>query len=148
MGIESLVKYEPSFLIYFSFDARDLLTKCEDRPDVENAKSELAVDHNVFFDKEEGRLQCNGMLDVTWTLRFEEGEEDIEFVTKCGMLGAASCECAEEDEEALKGVLAPNLVVYLWGKIRDQIERASLATPLDRMILPAINPIALLNDED
>lgn len=150
MEIESIVRYEPSYLLHFSFDIRELVEKCEDRPEVENAESDLNIGKGISFETEDGRLRCNAKLDVVWTLKFksEDEDEDAEFVAKCSILGAASCESSSEDEETLKGILAPNLVVFLWGKIRDLIETASMATPLDRMILPAINPVALLNRDD
>lgn len=148
MEIESIVKYEPSYLLHFSFDIRDLVEKCEDRPEVEDAESDLNIGKGISFETEDGRLRCNGKLDVMWTLKFKGEDGDAEFVAECSMLGAASCESSGEDEETLKGILAPNLIVFLWGKIRDLIETASMATPLDRMILPAINPVALLNRDD
>lgn len=148
MGIESFVKYEPAYLIYFSFDIRDLVMKCEERPDLENAKSELAVSHNISFEQEGERLRCGGTLDVTWTVIFEEDDGNAEFIAECGMVGAASCAYIEGDEETLRGILAPNLIVFLWGKIRDLIEDASMVSPLDRIILPAIDPVALLNQDN
>lgn len=148
MKIESIIRYEPSFLVHFSFDTRDLIENCEERPKIEDAESDLTIDKGIFFETEEGRLRCNGEVDVTWILNFKGEDEDARFTAECIMIGAASCELSGEDEEALKGMLAPNLVVFLWGKIRDLIETASMATPLDRMILPAIDPIALLNKDD
>ncbi|WP_165253635.1 hypothetical protein [Adlercreutzia sp. ZJ304] len=148
MDIESFLKYDASHLIHFSFDIRDLIENCDDKPAIEGAESKLDINRGLAFNRDGDRLLCNGSIEVTWVVVFQGERGPAEFKAKCGMIGGASCEYDEAHEDVLKGILAPNLIVFIWGKIRDLIEMASLMSPLGKMTLPAINPAALLDDSE
>lgn len=146
MSIESFIKYDDSYLIRYAFDISDLVEKCDDKPSLEGAKSNLDIKRGMTFDHVADRLTCSCKLDVEWRVVFQGERGPAELRAECGMVGGSSCAYDLDSEDILQGILAPNTIVFLWGKIRDMIEMSSLMSPLGKMTLPAIDPMALLEE--
>ena len=145
-ALASFINYDASEVTCYLFDSRDVVDKGFDAFRRDEIETDVEIERGLHFHIEDTRLVCICKLDVTWNVlyRAKEGDESGKVRTQCCIAGAASCESDLDERATLENVLAQNVIVFLWGKIRDLIEASSLMSPIGKLTLPAINPAVLL----
>lgn len=142
----SPIQYGDSRIVRFLFDA-DRATELKlGNKELVGGESQLTVQVDVSFAKQEGSVICDCSIDLDWAIKASGEEADPDVRIECKMGGLAACSETVAEESEVRDSLAVNGVTFVWGKIRDVVESASRYSSTGPLVLPAIDPRSVLED--
>ena len=145
----SPIQFDKSFLTSIDFDIKEGPKHFNAPPSLNNLSHSLEVSHSRDYEDIEGMVSCQCVLAVKWKVEAqnEKGDYAPLFRANAEIMGWAKCPSRDHDPKEVQEVLAASNIGFLWAALRDYFDVLTGASVVGRILLPAISPYVLLEDD-